>query len=632
VIRAGVAAALVGAVVFVYAGVADHTFLAYDDDLYVVDNPNLREPLDLRAVARAFTSPYETNWIPLTWLSLHLDYAWHGPAAPAFLATNVALHAAASVLLFLALQRLTGATGASAFSAGVFALHPLHVESVAWVAERKDALAGVAFGLALLAYARSSRAPRPRHLGAAAALAAGLCAKQSLVPLPLLLLVLDFWPLRRIGPGAPPRLSLAAALREKWLLFALAATGAALALWAQRSGGAMAHGDLLPPDVRLANASLALAAYLRDALWPSALAAFHPHPQDAVSRGAAAVAGIAWLALTALCVRVRARHPQWLAGWLWLVLMLAPTLGLVQVGVQARADRYTYLALTGPVLALAVSVAAWAGARPLRRRACAVAGLALLAALALTARRQVEVWRDTETLFAHAARVTAGNFLAEHALGSERLRRGDAAGAETHFAAAVRMRPEWAEAHIGLADALVAQERFEEAVRVYERGIRLAPRKARGHLRLARALLASGRGDEALGRARHALRLAQPSERADAHTVLGAILLAQRDEAAAAAQYAQALREQPELVEALAGHGIALLALGQLEAGHAELARARERGADAPALRLAQGDAARGLGRVEEARLHYRAARERALAQGDADVVADADRRLAELR
>jgi tetratricopeptide (TPR) repeat protein len=629
---AAISAALAAAVAFVYAGALHHEFLSYDDDLYVVDNPNLRAPLDGHAVVHAFAEPYETNWIPLTWLSLHLDYAVHGLEAGAFLATNVALHAAASVLLLLALARLTGTAGPSAFAAGVFALHPLHVESVAWVAERKDVLAGLFFSLALLAYSRSARRPRPLHFGASAALAAGLCAKQSLVPLPLLLVALDFWPLRRLGGEAASRVSLVRALREKWLLFALSIGAAGLAVWAQSAGGAMAHGDELPLDVRLANATLSIVAYLRDTIFPSGLAAFYPHPQDSVSRAAALVAALGLVALTALCFRLRARAPWWLVGWLWFLLLLAPTLGLVQVGVQARADRYTYLALTGLALAPATSAARWAGAVPSRRRVVAVAAAVALAALAVAARRQVEVWRDSETLFAHAAAVTSGNFLAEHALGSEELRRGDAASAEGHFAEAVRIRPDWPEAHFGLADALAAQGRFEEAVRSYERGSRLAPRQARGHLRMARALLATGRSDEALGRARYAVRLARPSERAAAEVVLGAVLLERRSFAAADAAYARALASRPDLAEAHAGRGFALLAQGHADEAAGELARAQELGGDSAALRLAQGDAARSRGRVDEARRHYLVAVERAQATGDADTAADASQRLAELR
>ena len=626
-----ISVALVASVVFVYAGVRHHEFLAYDDDLYVVDNPSLRQPLDGNAVLHAFTEPYETNWIPLTWLSLHLDYALHGLDPSAFLATNAALHAAASVLLFLALTRLTGTPGASAFAAGVFAVHPLHVESVAWVAERKDVLAGLFFSLALLAYARSARAPRPLHLGAGAALAAGLCAKQSLVPLPLVLVALDFWPLRRIGAGAASRVSFARALGEKWILFALSAAAAALAVWAQRAGGAMAHGDLLPLDVRLANAALSIVAYLRDTLVPTGLAAFYPHPQDSVSRGAAALATLGLVALTAVCFRARERAPWWLVGWLWFLLLLAPTLGLVQVGAQARADRYTYLALTGLALALDTSTARWAGAVPWRRRAAIAAASIALAALAIAARGQVEVWRDSGTLFAHAAAVTQGNFLAEHALGSELLRRGDAASAEAHFAEAVRIRPEWPEAHFGLADALAAEGHFEEAVRSYERGSRLAPNQARGHLRMARALLATGRSDEALGRARYAVRVAHPSELAAAEVVLGAVLLERRNFAAADAAYTRALELRPDLAEAHAGRGFALLAQGRADDAAGELARAEQLGGDSAALQLAQGDAARAQGRLDEARRHYAVAVERAQAAGDADTAGDASQRLAEL-
>ena len=620
------------AVAFVYAGVLNHDFLSYDDDIYVVDNPSLRQPLDWSAALHAFREPYETNWIPLTWLSLHLDYALHGLDAGAFLATNAALHAAASVLLFLALARLTGTPGPSAFAAGLFAVHPLHVESVAWVAERKDVLAGLFFSLALLAYARSARAPRSLHLGASTALAAGLCAKQSLVPVPLLLVALDFWPLCRIGAGAAPRVSLARALCEKGILFALSGVAAALAVWAQRAGGAMAHGDLLPLDVRLANATLSIFAYLRDAIFPTGLAAFYPHPQQSVSRAAASFAALGLLVLTALCFRLRARAPWWLVGWLWFLLLLGPTLGLVQVGVQARADRYTYLALTGLALALATSAVRWAGAVPWRRRAIVAAASITLAALAVTARRQVEVWRNSETVFAHAAAVTRGNFLAEHALGSELLRRGDAAAAEAHFAEAVRIRPEWPEAHFGLADALAAEGRFEEAVRSYEQGSRLAPNQARGHLRMARALLATGRSDEALGRARYAVRVARPSERAAAEVVLGAVLLERKSFAAADAAYARALALRPDLAEAHAGRGFSLLAQGRADEAAGELARAEELGGDSAALRLAQGDAARSRGRLDEARRHYVVAAERAQAAGDAETAADASQRLSELR
>jgi len=630
VIRIAIAAALIASVLGVYAGVRTHQFLHYDDDIYVLDNPNLRRPLDASAVVDAFADPYYDNWIPLTHLSLHLDFARAGLDPAAFLITNVLLHAASSALLFYALLALGGALWTSAFAAGVFALHPLHVESVAWISERKDVLSGLFFALALLAYARSARTPAPRHRGVAAALAAGLLAKPSLVPLPFLLVVLDFWPLRRWGAASAQPLGLAALLREKRWLFLLALIASLVALRVQSAGGTMNHGDALPFDVRLPNASLSVGAYLRDAVWPSRLAAFYPHPEGDISRTGAAAMAALLVAATAACWWLRRTQPWLLVGWLWFLGLLAPVLGLVQVGAQARADRYTYLPLTGLAIALAGCAASWAGADPARRRACAGAGLALLALLAVTAQRQVAVWRDTETLFAHAAAVTEGNFLAEHAVGSELLARGEADLAEPHFAAALRMRERWPEAHLGLADAHAAQGRFEQAIREYESGLRRAPRNARGHLRLARALLATGRSAEALGRARAAVALAPPDERAEAETVLGAVLLERRAYAEAEAAYASALALSPDLGEAWVGHGMTLLAQGKLEAGYAALQRARQTGVGVPALELALGDAARMLGREGEASAHFRAARDAAHAAGDAGLAADAASRLGE--
>ena len=629
--RIGVALALLLALAWVYAGALGHDFLSYDDDLYVTGNPSLRAPLDLAAVERAFARSYDANWIPLTTLSWHLDYAWHGLDPAAFHATNLALHALSTLLLLLALHALTGALAPSAFAAGVFALHPLHVESVAWVVERKSVLAGVFFHAALLAYARSARSARPRHLGASASFAAGLLSKQSVVPLPGVLLLLDFWPLRRFADERGVRWAIAS-LREKGLPIALAVAGSLAVLWAQKAGGAMEHGDALPFGVRLANAALAIGAYLREAVWPAGLAAFHPHPERAVPVATALAVGAALAAVTALCWRLRGRAPWLGVGWLWFLALLLPTLGLVQVGVQSRADRYTYLALTGPALALAWSAHVWAAAHALRRRACALLAIALLAACAVVARRQVAVWHDTETLFRHAIAVTEGNYLAEHAIGSELLRRGEAAEAEAHFAEALRMRPQWPEASFGLADALFAEGRLEEAIRRYEHGLRAAPRSTRGQIRLARALLATGRSAEALGRARHALATARPHERAEAAALLGAVLIAHEALPEAEAAYGQAIALRPDLAEAHAGLGMALLAQGRSEAGYAALQRALALGGPEAPLELALGDAARLLGRPDEAYAHYREARRAGALARDADLVREAEARLAETR
>ena len=301
-------------------------------------------------------------------------------------------------------------------------------------------------------------------------------------------------------------------------------------------------------------------------------------------------------------------------------------LGFVQAGLQARADRYTYLALTGVALALALPVAAWATPRPARRRACVALALLALAACAVVSRRQVEVWRNTETLFLHAAAVTEGNFLAEHSIGSELLLRGEPALAQAHFVEALRSRERWADAHFGLADSLVEQGRYDEAIRSYERGLRIAPQSARGQLRLARALLASGQDAEAFGRARHAVALARPHERAFALVVLGAVLVERDALAEAVRAYERAISSRPDLAEAHAGLGVAQLARGKPDAAYASLRRAEALGGGGPALWLALGDAERALGRENEARLHFDAVQREAQRMQDSVLAAEVAR------
>jgi tetratricopeptide (TPR) repeat protein len=616
---AAAALALALALAWVYADVRNHEFLRYDDDLYILEDASLRAPFGPSAVVRAFTTPYDTNWFPLTTLSWHLDATLFGFRPGAFLVENVVLHALSAALLLLALHALTGALLPSAFAAGVFALHPLHVETVAWAIERKGVLSGLCFHAALLAYART------RSGRTAAAFGAGMLAKQSIAPLPAVLVLLDFWPR---GKLSTPR-DLLAAIASKWLLFVVAIGGLAVAFVVQREGGAVTLGDILPLDVRLANAVLSIAAYLGDAVWPAGLAAFYPHPEGDVSRGAALGVAALLALFSYACWRAREAQPWWLVGWLWFLGLLLPTLGLVQVGVQSRADRYTYLPLTGLAIAVAWSAARFAGASRVRQRACAAAGAALLLACAVVSRQQVAVWRDTETLFRHATSVTRGNFIAEHSLASELLLRGDARGAEQHFAESVRLRPGWPEAHFGLGDALAAEGRFEEAIRRYEHGLRLGPRYTRGHIRLARALLTTGRVDEALGRARFALQTAKPRERGSVFALIAALQLSRDEPHGAQSAAEQAIALEPELAEAHATRGLALLTLGQAEQGYASLRRALELGGPAAPLQLALGDASGMLGRPDEARAHYQEAQRAAQAAADPELEAEAARHLA---
>jgi hypothetical protein len=347
--------------------VRGHEFVDLDDWGGILWNPDLRVSSLGEALRLAFTRAHVSMWAPLTTLSLQLDWALHGPEPAGFLLTNAALHAATSLLLLLALARLTGAFAPSAFVAAVFALHPLHVESVAWASERKDVLSGLCFALTLVAWERYVRSGRTLHYALALlALALGLLAKPMLVTVPCLLLLLDFWPLRRLDR---------AALREKLPMFALAAAVAAMTLYVQSATGAMSHGLEIPVWARGANAIDAYALYLVKSFWPTGLAAHYPHPGTAIplARVGLALAGL--LAISGLAWALRRSRPYLLTGWLWFGGMLVPVIGLVQVGVQARADRYTYLPQIGLALALAFGVRDAVAGHRSRERAALAAGL-----------------------------------------------------------------------------------------------------------------------------------------------------------------------------------------------------------------------------------------------------------------
>ncbi len=462
-----------------------------DDRTYILEHPDHGRGLTLETLLGPFRAPYHMNYIPLTLLSLRIDYALYGERPAGYLLTNVALHTASALLLFLALARMTGAVGRSAFVAAVFAVHPLHVESVAWASARKDALSGLFFTLALLAYARYAEQPRstPRYAAVVACLGLGLLAKPTLVTLPFVLLLLDYWPLRRLrDPDG---------LREKLHMLALALAASAVAFFAQRAEGGMAHGDALPPGLRVLNAFESYATYVGQAVWPSGLAAYYPHPLHTLSlrRAAACALGLAG-ATGALLLAARTR-PYAIVGWLWFLGTLVPTIGLVQVSLQARADRYMYIPLIG--LAIAVGWGAvdalgrWrAGRLALPALACAVVG-----ALAIASHRQVGTWRNTLALFERAAAVTRDNYFAEHGIAAVHLEAGRYAEAERHFLRAVQLEPRWLPPHRGLAEARYRQGDREGAVSALREALRFWPDEPEVHRELGALLLETGREAEA---------------------------------------------------------------------------------------------------------------------------------------
>jgi tetratricopeptide (TPR) repeat protein len=503
----------------------EHAWLNYDDDVYITQNPELPRGITAPGVLWAFTTFQGANWFPLTWLSWMLDLELAGLDPAAFHRTSALLHAAAGALLFLALARLTASPWRSAFAAAVFAIHPLHVESVAWAAARKDPLSGLFFMLCLWIYAGQGPAgpSRRRLLAVFAGLALGLMAKPTLVTLPFVLLLLDHWPLgRTAGPRGPGRIAPAALrtlVREKLPLFGLAAAVGAVSALAQQSAGMVVGLERLPLAARIGNALVAWLAYLGKALWPAGLAVIYPHPGAALPAWKAAAAGLLLAALTAGALR-RGRHPALAVGWLWYLATLLPVIGLVQVGSQAMADRYSYLPLVGLSLAAAFGLPGLLPARPAWRRGLAGVGLAALAALFAAAALQLRHWRDSEALFRHALAVTAENPIAHAHLAAALLEGGRPAEAIAHYRESIRLRPDSAPVANALAWLLATTPEAELknpylAVQLAERAVGLSGgRDPRILDTLAAAYADAGRQEEAAAAAERALALAR--ERGDA--------------------------------------------------------------------------------------------------------------------
>jgi protein O-mannosyl-transferase len=501
-LRSWLVLALLGAVTFAaFAGVLRNGWILVDDPAYVYQNPHVRRGLTLEGARWFLSEPHGNNWEPLTACSHMLDVQLYGFAPAGHHATSLVLHILNALLVAIVLHRLTGAWWRSVLVAGLFALHPLRVESVAWIAERKDVLSGLFFWLALDAYHRWTLRPgRVRYAVLVAAFALGLMSKPMLVTLPFVLLLLDAWPLGRLqgmqrpagqrdrprataaaaAPTPPPARPLARLVFEKWPLFAMAAASALLTFGVQRETGALAPSEVLPLGQRLGNALISYWRYVAKTAWPDGLAALYPYPHG--TRIVAAVAAAAGLAVvTAVAVRQARRRPYLVVGWLWYVGTLLPVIGLVQTGNQAYADRFTYLPAIGLLIATVWGLAeAVTGSRV--RRAAAVGAVVLaLAALAVATARQVARWKDTRTLFTYVLAVTGDNPDAHRHLGhalwqSGRTRLaiphleaslGLPAGYEDHLRRMLSADPLDIETRRRLAAALVLEARVEGAIAEY---------------------------------------------------------------------------------------------------------------------------------------------------------------------
>lgn len=478
----------------VYAGVANHRFVSLDDGRYVTANSQVAAGLTWQGVVWAFTTWHAGNWHPLTWLSHMVDVQVFGLKPAGHHLVNLVWHCTNTTLVFAVLLHLTGARWRSALVAALFGIHPLHVESVAWVAERKDLLCAFFGLLALGAYGSYARHPGVgKYAKVAAAFAASLLAKPMLVSLPFMLLLLDIWPLGRLGGQARPGRTFPHLLVEKLPLLALATASGVVTYLAQRGWGAVKPLAVLPITVRLANAAQSYVIYLRKTIWPVDLTVYYPHSDMLPTpwRIAAAVALLAALTLVA-ALQLR-RRPFLLTGWFWYLGTLVPVIGLVQVGGQALADRYTYVPLIGVFLALSWGAADLAGQRRGGTAIMGAATTATLIALSAATLGQVRHWRDTASLFGHAVSVTEGNWMAFALLGKDALDAGRPAEAVAHLRQSLTINPYTTAAariHTDLGRALAATGSLDEAIEEFRRALRIDPNSESARRGLSAALAA----------------------------------------------------------------------------------------------------------------------------------------------
>jgi tetratricopeptide (TPR) repeat protein len=488
----------------VYGRTLHYEFVDYDDNVYVYDNPVVSAGLTLKGIAWAFGHYQTANWVPLTLVSHMLDCQFYKLNAGGHHLTNVLLHTASVILLFLVLRQMTSTLWRSAFVAAVFAVHPLHVESVAWVAERKDVLSGFFFMLALWAYVRYVRKPESLsgYLMVLLLFALGLLSKPMLVTLPLILLLLDYWPLNRFSkqPLASiawmKNLSIPARLIiEKIPLLLLSIVFCLLTVFAQSPEMMPLKGYPFP--LRVSNALVSCVIYLEEIFHPANLAPFYPYPASVpLYESAAALILLAVISLAA--VFWRQKRPYLLVGWLWYLIMLVPVIGILQVGYQARADRYTYL----PEIGLYVLIA-WLlvelGTRLRNHRVILAAGTTLfLAALMVNASTQTEYWRNSESLWSRALACTQNNYIAHNNLGLALAQKGDLDDAEAHFQKALAIYPYFAEAYNNLGDVCYDQRQWDNAIFAYQKAAEIKPDNTEIENNLGLAYAQNGQLDEAI--------------------------------------------------------------------------------------------------------------------------------------
>lgn len=610
--------ALIVVTIVVFWQVGNHEFISFDDNEYVTQNLRVKSGFTLSGTIWAFVAMHSNNWHPLTWLSHMLDCELFGLNPTGHHLISLLFHIANTLLLFLVFKRMTGALWKSSFVAALFALHPLHVESVAWVAERKDVLSTFFWMLTMWAHVRYAKGPRiDRYLLCLLLFALGLVSKPMVVTLPFVLLLLDYWPLGRFrfGKETDHRIgsmnscdlkpSAFSPIFEKLPFFLLAAAAATLTVLAQQRGGTVKTLEFFPLGTRISNALISYVSYIGKVIWPPPMAILYPYP-DHIPLWAVGGAALFLACVTFFVIRAVRGWPYLAVGWLWYLGTLVPVIGLVQVGMQAMADRYTYVPLIGLFIMVAWGVPDVLNGWRYRKVVFALgSGLSLLI-FAILAWTQVQWWQNSVTLFEHTLRVTSENFLIRNKLGNALFQKGDIGKAVAHYQEALRINPHFVEAYNNIGNALVHDGDISHAIDYYRKALSQAPDYADAHNNLGFALARQGRIEEAITHYREALRI--KPDFAQAQYNLGVALADQGKNQEALVHFGKALGKEPADSDAHNNLGVALARQGKRKEALIEFARALEIDPNFAEAHCNMGSSLTELGEMDEAIVHFQKA------------------------
>jgi len=633
----------------VYWPLLNHDFVIYDDRDYVTENPHIQGGITKAGGIWALTTFHAGNWHPLTWLSHMLDYQLFGLKAGMHHLTSLLIHMANSILLFLVLRRMTGAIWQSGFVAALFALHPLHVESVAWVSERKDVLSAFFWMLTMWAYVRYTERPEfNRYLLVLILFTLGLMSKPMVVTLPFVLLLMDFWPLCRVKWGQVCEENSAGFQKEQTFrlvwekipLFALVLLSCVMTFLSEQGGNTVGSLDIYPLSMRVSNALVSYLIYIKKIFWPGDLAVLYPYP-GAIPWWQTLGAGALLVCLFVVALRASKRSPYLVVGWLWYLGTLVPVIGLIQVGVQGMADRYTYIPLIGLFMMVAWGLHDLLGRRRYPRLVLSISAGLLLSTLMICTWFQVRHWINSIALFTHTVNVTSGNYMGHHILGVALEKEGRLNDALSHYFESIKIEPHnYPDSYSNIGGVYIQQGRIEDAIKYCSEALRIDPRSVNAHITLGNALAAKGDMDTAVDHFFEALRI-EP-ESGEAHNNLGNVLLRQGrvEDAiqhcskalgfkarfvrahinlanaltfqgkykAAIEHYSKALQIKPDSADALNNLGITQARQGHIAAAIKHFSEAIQISPDFAKAHVNLGDALVLQGNLKEAGSHFREA------------------------